>query len=59
MERTIQLSGCENNEIEEEVNCLFEDLRIVADATPSIDSVTNLFTGKKRRNCNLWKSRKI
>lgn len=28
MEGAIQLSGCENDEIEEEVNCLFEDLRI-------------------------------
>ena len=28
MERAIQLSGCENDEIEEEVNCLFEDLKI-------------------------------
>lgn len=47
MERAIQLSRYENDEIEEEVNCLFEDLRIFADATPSIDSVKNLFTGKK------------
>lgn len=59
MERAIQLSGCENDEIEEEVNCLFEDLRIVADATPSIDSVTNLFTGKKDGTVTYGKAARI
>lgn len=59
MERAIQLSRYENDEIEEEVNCLFEDLRIVADAPPSIDSVKNLFTGKKDGTATYGKAARI